>query len=168
MRNFRALTVLGLLTIVTLMMVLYTGCTDNSKPKEPANDQVTEQTPPVPENIPAAVTFAYACPMHPEQGSDDPNGVCQICGMNFQSTAKVEEVAQTYACPMHPEQTSTDPNAVCPICSMKMELVKEEIEDQTEPGEDVAGTENETGETETGDTETGETEPDGSETETGE
>lgn len=190
MRNVRALTILVLVTIVTMMIVVGFGCTDNSKPKEPANNQVTEQTPPVTETPPAEVAMAYACPMHPEQASNDPEGICPLCGMKFQPTAKTEEVAQTYACPMHPDQKSTDINAVCPICGMKLEPVKETEEaeaqvyactvhpDQTsiDPNavcpicgaklEPVKDTED-ADKGETGEAESGETEPGGSETETG-
>jgi FtsP/CotA-like multicopper oxidase with cupredoxin domain len=56
----------------------------------------------------------YACPMHPEVTSDQPDR-CPECGMKLLATAGTA----TYACPMHPHVTSDQPGR-CPECGMKL------------------------------------------------
>jgi Cu(I)/Ag(I) efflux system membrane fusion protein/cobalt-zinc-cadmium efflux system membrane fusion protein len=71
----------------------------------------------------------YACPMHPEFITSDPNAKCPECGMNV---VKAEELgdkvdlekAVFYTCPMHPDFLTTDKNARCPECGMKLEKRK--------------------------------------------
>jgi Cu(I)/Ag(I) efflux system membrane fusion protein/cobalt-zinc-cadmium efflux system membrane fusion protein len=71
----------------------------------------------------------YACPMHPEFITSDPNAKCPECGMNV---VKVEELgdkvdlekAEFYTCSMHPEFLTSDPKASCPECGMKLEKKK--------------------------------------------
>ena len=71
----------------------------------------------------------YACPMHPEFITSDPNAKCPECGMNV---VKAEELgdkvdlekAEFYTCPMHPDFLTTDKNARCPECGMKLEKRK--------------------------------------------
>jgi len=71
----------------------------------------------------------YACPMHPEFITSDPNAKCPECGMNV---VKAEELgdkvdlekAEFYTCSMHPEFLTTDPKASCPECGMKLEKRK--------------------------------------------
>jgi Cu(I)/Ag(I) efflux system membrane fusion protein/cobalt-zinc-cadmium efflux system membrane fusion protein len=71
----------------------------------------------------------YACPMHPEFITTDPNAKCPDCGMNV---VKAEELgdkvdlekAVFYTCPMHPDFLTTDKNARCPECGMKLEKKK--------------------------------------------
>lgn len=71
----------------------------------------------------------YACPMHPEFITTDPDAKCPECGMNV---VKVKELgdkvdlekAEFSTCPMHPNFLTTDKNASCPECGMKLEKVK--------------------------------------------
>jgi hypothetical protein len=123
MRNVRVLTILGLVTIVTLMMVISFGCTDTAKPKEAANTEVTEQATDTENPVEGSVT--YECPIHFDQTSTDPNAVCPVCGTAMKPVNPAEKEELGYACPMHPDQKSTDPNALCPVCGMQLQPVKE-------------------------------------------
>lgn len=71
----------------------------------------------------------YACPMHPEFITSDPDASCPECGMRL---VKIEELKdkidldkiEFYTCPMHPDFLTTDKNARCPECGMKLEKKK--------------------------------------------
>ncbi len=71
----------------------------------------------------------YACPMHPEFISSDPNAKCPDCGMNVVPVKELGDKvdlkkAEFYTCSMHPDFLTTDKNARCPECGMKLEKVK--------------------------------------------
>ncbi|MFH1514373.1 MAG: heavy metal-binding domain-containing protein [bacterium] len=72
----------------------------------------------------------YACPMHPEERSTDPNAKCPKCGMTVKPVDN--DNADIFTCPMHPEERSTDPNAKCPKCGMAMEKVDDDAEEGDE------------------------------------
>ncbi|MFC2157811.1 efflux RND transporter periplasmic adaptor subunit [Acidobacteriota bacterium] len=71
----------------------------------------------------------YACPMHPEFITTDPNAKCPICEMDLVKLSELDEKVdldnvEFYTCPMHPEFLTTDKDGRCPECGMKLEKVK--------------------------------------------
>ena len=71
----------------------------------------------------------YACPMHPEFITSDPDAKCPECGMNLvpgkELGDKIDlEKAVFYTCPMHPDFLTTDKDARCPECGMTLERRK--------------------------------------------
>jgi Cu(I)/Ag(I) efflux system membrane fusion protein len=68
----------------------------------------------------------YACPMHPEFITTNPEARCPECGMQVVQLKELEEKvdldkAVFYTCPMHPDFLTTDPDGRCPECGMKLE-----------------------------------------------
>ena len=122
MRILSSLTILGLIAIAVLTVAIHTGCPFMVKNAgaSKTTQQVQEKSSTQADSEKAPTT--YACPMHPDQTSTDPDAKCSICGMKMQPVS--QDAQQTYACPMHPDQHSTNPNDKCAICGMKYEPVK--------------------------------------------
>lgn len=54
---------------------------------------------------------AYACPMHPDEVTNDPNGKCPIWGMKVELKDQIKNNGQMGSCPMmRPGDQSQDPN----------------------------------------------------------
>ena len=67
----------------------------------------------------AEAASVWACPMHPEEQSDE-FGECSICGMDLVEKAETSaEAASVWVCPMHPEEQS-DEFGECSICGMDL------------------------------------------------
>lgn len=67
----------------------------------------------------------YACPMHPEFITSDPDASCPECGMRLVKIEELEEKidlekVEFYTCPMHPDFLTTDKDTRCPECGMKL------------------------------------------------
>ena len=68
----------------------------------------------------------YACSMHPDFITSDPNARCPECGMKLTPVSELKDQvnldqAKFYTCSMHPDFVTTDANAKCPECGMKLE-----------------------------------------------
>lgn len=68
----------------------------------------------------------YACSMHPDFITSDPDARCPECGMKLTPIAELGDKVKVdgtvfYTCPMHPDFVTTDPDGRCPECGMKLE-----------------------------------------------
>ena len=75
---------------------------------------------------------AYACPIHPEETSQNA-GYCEVCGTDLVPVTKIKKTTRTqYTCPMHPEIVQDGPG-VCPKCGMALEPRTVSIEEEENP-----------------------------------
>jgi hypothetical protein len=72
MNKVRTLMAVGFVLVLILGAFAYFGCSKAPAPveKTSATDNQTAQL--------------YACPMHPDQTSTDPNAKCPVCGMKME------------------------------------------------------------------------------------
>jgi len=99
-----------------------TGTVESAEHTHEAQEGVTQEM---------DVDRLYACPMHPEFITSDPEAECPECGMNVVPAKELGDKidlgkAVFYTCPMHPEFLTTDEDGRCPECGMKLEKVKKE------------------------------------------
>ena len=123
----------AVIVLLVVFLISLAGCSDAPKsPTKTDNDKQVVNTSPANDTDGAATdtqpvkVTKYACPMHPEQNSTNPDDTCEICGMKFQLVEDSAELTKIYGCPMHPEQHSTNPEDTCEICGMKFQLVEDD------------------------------------------
>jgi Cu(I)/Ag(I) efflux system membrane fusion protein len=80
------------------VIIFFVGTAHSNASK--VNAQPNDPNPAQAENA-DSTEGAYACPMHPDQTTNDPNGTCPICGMKVVPKDQIGNDKQDQTYPLH-------------------------------------------------------------------